>query len=220
MKTASLRKTPSQVFRIDHSGEERAMKMVQHCVGSVEANMQSMASERAKRGEAWRIEDSDREAAKKTIEHRESDEGLREELGGEWQHISRLMKERPHQNLAPILHWFHASEPSLRGGDEHGFYVLDEAMREGVARRTLFMVMQFYPQGSLDSLLTARGMGKREAFLREPVPCGPGPRIGNRDRASRLLLICVWCACIHSHTQSLLSSGLRKRRIVPFRHTQ
>ena len=149
----------SVVFKIERGGKQFALKMINHSIGTVEDIVASLASERHSRGEPWRQLRGDRAAAEERRARRNTDEALLEELGGEWQRISRLMLEYPHQNLAPVLHWYHSGEPSLRGRDAHGFFVPDEARREAAADRTLFMVMTLYPHGSLSTFMKRHGIG-------------------------------------------------------------
>lgn len=149
----------SVVFKIERGGKQFALKMINHSIGTVEDIVMSLASERHGRGEPWRQLRGDRAVAEERRARRNTDAALLEELGGEWQRISRLMLEYPHQNLAPVLHWYHSGEPSLRGRDSHGVFVPDEARREAAADRTLFMVMTLYPHGSLSSFMKRHGMG-------------------------------------------------------------
>ena len=149
----------SVVFKIEMGGKQFALKMINHFIGTVEDIELELQAERARRGEPYRPLRGDRAAAEERKAYRNTDEALIAELGGEWQKISRLMLERPHQNLAPVLHWYHSGEPSLRGQDEHGFYMPDEDQRAAAADRTLFMVMTLYPHGSLCSFMKRQGMG-------------------------------------------------------------
>jgi len=149
----------SVVFRIGKDGKQYALKMINHSIGTIDDITMSLASERRDRGEGWRMLASDRAEAQRRKEYRNTDEALLVELGGEWQEISKLMMERPHQNLAPVLHWYHSDAPSLQDSDEHGHYELDPFRREAAAERTLFMVMTLYPNGSLSSFMKGHGMG-------------------------------------------------------------
>ena len=171
----------SVVFRIRKDGKDYVLKMIAHSIGTIDDLVQAIAAERFKRGEPFGVRPGDRAEARRRQEYRNTDEALVEKLGGEWQEISRLMMERPHQNLAPVLHWYHSDTPSLRERDPYGYYVpgaplcslcqsfsrtalsrprgADAATREAVANRTLFMVMTRYPHGSLLSFMKTHGLG-------------------------------------------------------------
>ena len=107
----------SVVFKIRRNADTReyVLKMVLHKVGTVPHCLARIARENG--GRPTTAEDKERVIAE--IARLNTDEALLEELGGEWQQISRLLRERPHQNLAPVLHWYHSDKPSLAGKVRH-----------------------------------------------------------------------------------------------------
>ena len=176
----------SVVFRIRKDGKDYVLKMIAHTIGTIDDLLQDIGGERFQRGEPfpYNARPDDRAEARRRQEYGNTDEALVEKLGGEWQEISRLMMERPHQNLAPVLHWYHSDTPSLRDRDPYGYYLpcaplcslchsrplttlsslrgADEMTREAAANRTLFMVMTRYPHGSLLSFMKSHGLGDPE----------------------------------------------------------
>lgn len=82
----------------------------------------------------------------------------REHADSEWKENLKLP---PSDYVVPVLHHFYSDQPRLQ--DYVGTYI-EEHLRDMLASRTLFMVMPFYPNGSLRRFIEAH----REPELAPP----------------------------------------------------
>jgi hypothetical protein len=147
----------SVVFQVRKDGRDYALKLIAHVVGTTDTLAQDLATQRWERagraGPYPAPTQVDRREGRRLLAYKNSDEGLHAELRSEWREITRLLVAHPHQNLVPVLHYYHSAQPALRARDAHGHYVLDPAFRASMAERTLVMVMNYYRRGSLLSHL-------------------------------------------------------------------